>query len=378
MKTYKKFIEESAIYDQLRDADYISDPVDKAISKYTLNPDYIYTLYSVFDEAMKQYPNDHRVTLYRGLNFDTEEDYFKFMSTIKNNILETNNISSWSPEKSTAKQFAVTKPSYMEFMDKYKMSLISKQEKERERITGYRGVILSTTIAPKKAVDLSKSDYSKESEMLLSPGKYEVDVYDIKTFKDILATSTADKELQKLHDKLQEYDEEDSSKFLDYIIRNYSDQISDKSKSLLFKMFNAHPFSYRIEKRRKGEYFSSNDNRIIVDFSFPYILLTYPTLFLEKDKKSLINSSKKEFIKMCDDIRDNFEEGYYIVWPSYISVANIAELLGVRSYYMKMLNDTVGKEYRRNDTIEHNKTIKTQHDIADEADRVLKLLRSIV
>jgi len=331
----------------------ISDPVDKAISKYTLNPDYLYLIDSVFDEAVDQYPNDHKITLYRGLNFDTEEDYFKFMSSIKNNTLETNNISSWSPSKSVAKQFAVTKPSYMEFMDRYKMSLISKQEKEGERITGYRGVIISTTIPPKKAIDLSKSEYSKESEMILPSGKYEVDIYDIKTFKDILSTSTADVELQKLHDKLQEYDEEDSKLFLNYIVKNYSDQISDKSKSLLFKLMDLHPFSYRIEKRRKGEYFFSTDNRIMVDFSFPYMLINYPTLILEKDKQRLITLSKKEFVRMCDEIRDNFEEGFYIIWPCKASVvADIAKLLGATNSYMKMIKDTVGKEYQRTNTRE--------------------------
>jgi hypothetical protein len=142
---------------------------------------------------------------------------------------------------------------------------------------------------------------------------------------------------------------------------------------------NLHPFSYRIVKRRKGEYFFSTDNRIIVDFSFPYMLINYPTLILEKDKQRLITLSKKEFIRMCDEIRDNFEEGFYILWPYETSaVADIAKLLGATNSYMKMIKDTVGKEYQRTNTREYSKTIKTRDDVADEADRVLKLLKSMI
>lgn len=73
---------ESAIYDQLRAADDL-DELEKALTKYVLNPDYKYLVDSVIDDAIAEYGNTSSITIYRGLNFDTKEDYDKFMKLIK-------------------------------------------------------------------------------------------------------------------------------------------------------------------------------------------------------------------------------------------------------------------------------------------------------
>jgi hypothetical protein len=202
----------------------------------------------------------------------------------------------------------------MEFMSPANWALISKRGKECERITGYRGVILSTTITPKTGIDLTKSEYSKEDEIILLPGTYEVDILDIKTFKDILATSSADEQIERLYKDLDGYDGKESQAFLDYIILNYKDQIKDDTKHTLFKMLKIRPFSYDIKDYDdKGGLFN-RPPELDVSVNFLYIIVKYPALFLDRDVNPIIQKSKREFLKMLKDIEEMYKPGYVISW----------------------------------------------------------------
>ena len=143
---FKDFLRESLYNDDDHDNndDYdhnrLSD-ADKALYNYTLNPMHIYEVHGEFDELLSLYANKKSMTVYRGLNFETKEKYDKFISNIQDGNINIKNISSWTPHKKTAEQFAVTRPSYMEFMDSENMKLISAARKNHERVVGYRGDI---------------------------------------------------------------------------------------------------------------------------------------------------------------------------------------------------------------------------------------------
>lgn len=160
------------------------DPHDRWLKSYTYDGLDKHPSDSVIDALLDDYANDKGMTLYRGLNFETKEEFNKFMKDVESGELEVGSITSWSPSKSTAWQFAVTRPTY--FLNFELMSADSERKKQREYMLGYRGVILKTDVKPGDAVDVTKSDFSKENEMIIPPGKYKVEVEEIKPFKELV------------------------------------------------------------------------------------------------------------------------------------------------------------------------------------------------
>ena len=73
----------------------------------------------------------------------------------------------------------MTRPSYMEFMDSENMKLISAARKNHERVVGYRGVILETSIKAGVGIDVNRSKFAKESEVILPSGSYKISVTEI-------------------------------------------------------------------------------------------------------------------------------------------------------------------------------------------------------
>jgi hypothetical protein len=149
-----------------------NNKVDQAIDKYTYDPMHMFEIVRVWKEAINIYPLDSDTKVYRGINFSSKEEYEKFIESIKNNTLTTNYKTSWSPNKDVAEQFAITKPSYMEFMSRENWKQIS--EAEHEYITGFRGVVLTTVAKSNKCIDLRKCKYGKEPEIILPEGNYKV------------------------------------------------------------------------------------------------------------------------------------------------------------------------------------------------------------
>ncbi len=184
----------STIYDKYHNQDL--DAVDRALQRYALNPLDRLTE-AVIKEGILRYGNKKEVTAYRGLNFATQEDYEKFL-ILNQRFLTTKQPSSWSFSKKEAEVFAKTRPSYMEFMTKENIALLDKQEKEGEGITGYRGVILATTVKPNQGLNLTRTKFSAEEEIILPPGRYELFVENVLSFKDTLHTKSASEHILEM------------------------------------------------------------------------------------------------------------------------------------------------------------------------------------
>ena len=78
-------LNESAIWKAYSNASDEYDDADAALQKYILNPNDLYAVEHYGKELIHRYPNDKRITIYRGLNFATKDDYNKF---IKNFLQE--------------------------------------------------------------------------------------------------------------------------------------------------------------------------------------------------------------------------------------------------------------------------------------------------
>ena len=335
---------ESAIYDQLRAADDLDD-LEKALTKYVLNPDYKYLVDSVIDDAIAEYGNTSSITIYRGLNFDTKEDYDKFMKLIKGGTLRTKGSTSWSPDKKQAKIFAITKPSYMEFMDSARMAMISAQRKASERITGYRGIILKTKIAKGKGVDLRRFKNHAESEVLLPAGTYKITYEEVLSYKDTMKTSSPDAELAKL----TRSSSADDKKIMDYILKNYKpDQLSDDSKHKIFQLTTPtlSKLGHQVKVQDPGD-FTFEKHRVIYAYMGQFNLNMLP-YYLDSDINKLKSAFHREYSKLIKEVFSKWITGAEIRWQ-FNNHNELARFCAVDAELTKAERSTIGKDYHKQD-----------------------------
>lgn len=107
--------------------------------------------------AYEVYGYKPRRTLYRGMSFDTKEDFEKFKHATSNfSILNEKSLSSWTEDKAQAAAFAMIDDEYDD--------------------SGYGGIVLAFKLSQNldaKIINARKSTEG-ENEAILFPGKYSV------------------------------------------------------------------------------------------------------------------------------------------------------------------------------------------------------------
>lgn len=212
-----------------------SKKAEEWLSNYTLQNLDKWPSDSIIAYLLKKYPLDTPKTVYRGLNFETQEAYQAFMSKFDSQgraTLEFAGISSWSPSEQTANQFAVTRPTY--YVDWAIIMADRQREKEREYIVGYRGVILKTVAQPGKSIDVNKSKAVKENEVILIPGTYGVQIH---KFAKKFAHSIEDQEetLESVINKMLDLKRSEQTdiymeQFYEYVLHRYGEDIKNNER----------------------------------------------------------------------------------------------------------------------------------------------------
>jgi hypothetical protein len=174
--TFKQFLNEMN-YGSLVNKDKY-DRLDSADQHlYTYTADGFTAIDSAdFKTLAKRYPFDGGV-VYRGLHFDTQEQHDDFMKKIKDGELHVSSNTSWTVSQRTAKDFARTKKSYWPTPELMKAE--SERNKAGDFMTGYGGVVMKMELPAGIAVDVNKSDFAKESEVLVPPGTYKIEVHEL-------------------------------------------------------------------------------------------------------------------------------------------------------------------------------------------------------
>ena len=386
---FKDFLRESLYNDDDHDNndDYdhnrLSD-ADKALYNYTLNPMHIYEVYEEFDELLSLYANKKSMTVYRGLNFETKEKYDKFISNIQDGNINIKNISSWTPHKKTAEQFAVTRPSYMEFMDSENMKLISTARKNHERVVGYRGVILETSIKAGVGIDVTRSKFAKESEVILPSGSYKISV------TEVLKNSDRFSEFSSLKDAIEsaikEHNDSNTS-LLDHIIKFHHEKFTDEEKSLLGKYFlvNAEVSGgIDVEDPNPKSYWRDNkEGTINIYMTDDHIASSYKHIFLQDDIEKYYKKYASVLSKLYKDLKaasDRLPEAN-VINRSNASFKNIISHTGQDDLYRK-INAIIGKKLVKLTGDDVTKNInklsgKEQRDAIDKLQKdLLKALSS--
>lgn len=342
------------ISELLEASDYkkIRDPADGWLARYTYENLDKWPGINVITTLINRYPADAG-TIYRGMNFYTKEKYEEFISQFnaKNSAtIEFNGITSWCRIAEDSEQFAVTQPTY--FLNKEVMVAHGTMIKNRERLSGYRGVILSMVIAEKQAIDVDKSRLGHESEIILPPGKHEIAIYNtIKLYADHLTDNdtTIDQVIQHTtKDKLKSVDQEKS--FFNYVIHHHSDKISDKSRQHIFNLFKPETtenlFRYSAEPYR--EFYKKETNQV----SFDYAIVPWPLFSMYE--KGIFNSPQQQryIVKLANII---INEALPVIQQHIVNavkfetgmISLVAKIAGKREKFFRIMKDSIGKEYRR-------------------------------
>jgi hypothetical protein len=260
---------------EAQDWESIRDPAKKWLGRFTYtnqgkNPDK-----SILDTLIQDYPNKPGV-IYRGMNFTREESYSEFMATFNNTNgkLTFNVVTSWSSNAGVAEQFALTQPTYQ--LNLAVMTAYDQQQKNRERLSGYRGVILKTTIARGVGIDVDASGVGHESEIVLPPGTYQTEIHQlIKQYQHSLEdgdTNIDEVILKTTPESLRSRTTEHS--FFDYVIHHHGQELSPKAQRHLLKLFGPQPSVplFKSEVDRSKNYFTKQPV-VRFDYYIPTIRL---------------------------------------------------------------------------------------------------------
>ena len=197
------------------------------------------------ETLMKKYPIDTPQKVYRGLMFEDERSYQKFLGEIEDGTLTTTGFTSWTPSKETAFQFAVTRPA---FEINFGLSLLMNAN-PGELLVGKGGIIISTEISAGDGIAVSKAPYAAESEVLLKPKVWNVEVVKkISQFKKMIGSDGVNQVVQDLiknngwekllrdGDEIEGYE---TKGLFDYIFGHRQDELNAESRELIAEMLSA-------------------------------------------------------------------------------------------------------------------------------------------
>lgn len=174
MKTFKQHLSEMN-YGSLVSQDKLDslNPDEQELYKYTADG-FSFLSNEQIKRLAKKYPYEGG-TLYRGLHFDTPEAEERWLKNFnEGGKTHLDGMSSWTPHLGTAVGFARTVKTY--FPTKEVMLAHAEMTKSGDRMTGHGGVVLKVTVPSGIGLDVNKTDYAKESEVILPGGDYEISI----------------------------------------------------------------------------------------------------------------------------------------------------------------------------------------------------------
>lgn len=249
------------------DQDELSS-IDRILQNYVREEKKIYSM-NIFKELRSKYSNQEPLTLYRGMNFKTEDDYNQFIEKIQEkSVFKSESLSGFSRCYDTAQDFSETTKTY--FPGELTMAEEDVRGLTGESMTGYRGVVITVNVRAGDVVDINRSGLGIEDELILAPDtEYICTVTTVTPLKERIKNIDINKHIENNIEKGLD------DNVFNYIIRNHVDDITQKNKelilnSILFKK-NDKCFIDNDEKNSLYKLLEKDDNLIIYskkEFSF--------------------------------------------------------------------------------------------------------------
>tara|TARA_Y100001960_G_C14784285_1_gene890605 strand:+ start:27286 stop:28509 length:1224 start_codon:yes stop_codon:yes gene_type:complete len=211
------------------DYEFLSDS-DRQLKEHVKNEIGIYEK-GTYDTLLAKYPNEEDLIIYRGINFKSRLEYYRFMKNLEKNNgwIQDNSASSYTRSKATATGFAETTKTYYPTQEIIQAE--AKRSKEGDTLSGYCGVVLKTKIKKGEAVDVNLSEFGIEDEILMEPQrKVDVEVEVINSLKFQVNQSDFD-----INEYIQNCNNT-SDPLFQYITINKPERINNDSANHIFEM----------------------------------------------------------------------------------------------------------------------------------------------
>lgn len=375
-------------YESDEDDDDLGGSADSALKAYIKDPAKKNWLNQYAEELIDAYGNEKPEKVYRGLNFDTKEDYEEFIKTISSGKIKIENTAtSWTRSLSTARQFAKTKPSYMEFMSSEKMKLIDAANKKNEYVVGYRGIILEIDIDKEVGVDTKLTPFSAEDEIIIFKGEYKCKYHELKKNSDRINDEGLEAilaEIEKAQDSEDKNTKTYNDTMLQKIIKDHKSELTPEMKKFFGKKFLTKPPSFGWGTGLKGWY-SDDVDKLIINMNRSPLLTYGEDLFNKEDVEKYLAKCKKEHEKMLDIVAEKVkkaeEQDHEIEWnmkdaDKWFRMIGLSKKFN--SIFSKM-SDKYHKLNSRENLKNINKLKGKDHKKAvdDFADELKKLIKSM-
>jgi predicted DNA-binding protein YlxM (UPF0122 family) len=353
---------------------------DKALYKYTA--DGFTAIDGHMDKLNKKYPYEGG-TLYRGLHFDTQEQYDKFFDNF-NGTITLGGFSSWSSDKETAKDFSLSKKTYFPTIEV--MRAHKRMTDTNDHMTGYGGIVLKTHVtSAAKGVDVNKSGFAKESEVILPAGTYEVTIEhesipfhrkykNINDFEHVFA------------DIKKKYKSESITKILNYLFTHFSEHLTEKQADLIANYM----FGDTINSiaNNPGEYVTVSIKKDLYDTKYTLNINVFTPGFDERILSKCSDAFKRKielaFNKLCPYLGHKISSilsDEHIDEISQYNISGISQLMKLSktkaAAAVKPLKLHLSQEYARMNSRAYLKTI-TDDDMKAYTEKIKNLLAAIV
>ncbi len=295
------------------------------LKNYTRNEVPIYSE-DIFEELKSMFPNEEDMTVYRGINFDTKEDYDSFLNDFKkNNGYISDNCAGFSPSYDTAYDFSTTTKTYFPTLEIMQSS--SRRRLLKEKISGFRGIILKSNVKKGEVIDVRESGVGIEPEVLFAPNKLiKCEIEIIKPFRELV------EEKDFCVNRYIKNTEDFNDPLAQYIFENKSFLINEEIKDLLVERkineFNKHR-DYKIAEidnekiildeenliafTRKNYKFGEEEETKIYFFAPNFYVLDKFDLLGEKQKEKIRPLVEDIIMKVLEthiEYRDKYKINY--------------------------------------------------------------------
>ena len=343
------------IHELLEAQDYqrIADPSLKWLAQYTYENLNKWPGAYIVQDLLQRFPCDAG-TIYRGMNFYTQEKYDEFMSQFKGAqtaSIEFGSITSWAHTESGAEQFAITQPTY--FLNREVMVAHGEMTASKERLSGYRGIILSTQVAAGGGIDVNKSGVGHESEVILPPGVYTIHVHKlIKKYAHQLADKDVDinQVILNMNAADVKRSRSDAYTLFDYVMHHHISELNSAARAHLFNLFKpdmSKPiFVHTVEP--VATWGKTDTHKVTFHYWTPcYFLfeLYEQGVFQTPAQKTYVIKLAKKIMSQALPVI-----AQHIIAAERLDmrlIRQIAKIAGMESALDKILRSTVGAEYQR-------------------------------
>lgn len=367
------------------------DSANKALYKYTADG-FTHISSDDFKKLVKDYPYGGG-TIYRGLYFKEDKKLDEFLELVKTGKLDLGSQSSWTPSKSTAEEFARTEKSYFPTLDM--MQSAQAVSKAGDFMGGAGGVIIKTTIGPNIGIDVNKTNYAKESEVLLPSGEYTVEI--VKELKPFVKTHNTVEKAKEMVDFIEQAitseDEaviKQANRYTEYLTKSFKGKLPPEWNDIIFqfdhrKLFGNTPQEFAdqtVNVEVDTSLFNRGSRELRFDVYIPFSeeMMDEASPRMQKKMKAYINAALKKIQNAADEAAKAIDADHdkpvkKFHFNGLEDLAAHDPVLFSKS--TKNLKMAIAKEYARLNTREYNRTLKTRQDISKHGEHMAELLTAM-